>query len=292
MAASDGAAALEISELEPRHAEEVAPLSAEAGWNQIAEDWRLMLEQGRAFGIRAASGRWIATSLVLPLGPAIAWISMVLVTEPARRQGLGTRLLNRCLADIERSGAAAGLDATEFGRPVYKLLGFADVYPLSRWRLEPGARRPIDPPEGVRVRPATTLDLPRIIDCDQARSGFARAAILDHLQARQPALAHVAERPDGRLVGFVLGRQGRSATHVGPVVADDEAVGLALLGSAVGRIQERVIVDVPDQHLRIRHWLVTEGGSAPRTFTRMLRGNYPPVRDATHVFALAGPELA
>ena len=99
MAASDGAAALEIREIEPRHAEEVAPLSAEAGWNQTAEDWRLMLERGRGFGIRAASGPWIATSLVSPLGPAIAWISMVLVTEPARRRGLGTRLLNRCLAD-------------------------------------------------------------------------------------------------------------------------------------------------------------------------------------------------
>ncbi len=292
MAGSDAAAALEIRELEPHHAEEVAPLSAEAGWNQVAEDWRLMLERGRAFGIRAASGQWIATSLVLPLGPTIAWISMVLVTQPARRQGLGTRLLNRCLAEIECSGGAAGLDATEFGRPVYELLGFANVYPLSRWRLAPAARRPIGAPEGIRVRPAAALDLPRIIDCDQARSGFARAAILEHLQRRQPALAHVAERSDGRLVGFVLGRQGRFAAHIGPIVADDEAIGLALLSSAVGRTQASAIVDVPDQHLSIRRWLAAEGGSAPRTFMRMPRGNYPPRREATRVVALAARALA
>ena len=191
------AAELQIERLEPGHAEGVAPLSVEAGWNQIAADWRLMLGEGRAFGIRDASGAWIASALVLPLGPAISWISMVLVTRPARRQGLGSRLLQRCLAEIEAQGVAAGLDATELGRPVYLPLGFRDVYPLSRWRAEAGPRRAVDPPPGIRVRPATAEDLARIAACDQARSGFARGRILQHLLSRAPALARVAERADG-----------------------------------------------------------------------------------------------
>ena len=113
MAGSDQAAELQIERLEPGNAEGIAPLSVEAGWNQVAADWRLMLGEGHAFGIRDASGTWIASALVLPLGPAISWISMVLVTRAARRQGLGSRLLQRCLAEIEASGVAAGLDATE-----------------------------------------------------------------------------------------------------------------------------------------------------------------------------------
>ncbi len=286
------ASKLQIESLAPADAEGVAPLSVEAGWNQIAADWRLMLDEGRAFGIRDASGAWIASALVLPLGPAISWISMVLVTKPARRQGLGSRLLQRCLAEVEASGVAAGLDATELGRPVYLPLGFRDVYPLSRWRAEAGARRPVAPPPGVRVRPATAQDLPRIVACDHRSSGFARGRILKHLLQRAPALARIAERADGSLAGYALGRNGHSAMHIGPVVADDEAIGLALLGSAMASTTDPVILDVPDRHEAVRQWLTDQGATAPRTFMRMLRGPFPAIEDAGKVFALAGPELA
>ena len=286
------ASELQIESLAPADAEGVAHLSVEAGWNQIVDDWRLMLCEGRAFGIRDTSGTWIASALVLPLGPAISWISMVLVTKPSRRQGLGSRLLQRCLAEVEASGVSAGLDATELGRPVYLPLGFRDVYPLSRWRAEAGARRPVAPPPGVRVRPATDQDLPRIVACDQRSSGFARGRILEHLLARAPALARIAERADGSLAGYALGRNGHSAMHIGPVVADDEAIGLALLGSAMASTTEPVILDVPDRHEAVRQWLTDQGATAPRTFMRMLRGRFPAIEDAGKVFALAGPELA
>jgi GNAT superfamily N-acetyltransferase len=286
------ASELQIERLKPDDAEGVAHLSVEAGWNQTAADWRLMLGEGRAFGIRDAAGTWIASALVLPLGPAISWISMVLVTKPARRRGLGSRLLQRCLAEIEAQGVAAGLDATEFGRPVYLPLGFRDVYPLSRWRAEAGVRQPVEPPVGIRVRPATSDDLPRIVAYDQACSGFARGRILAHLFSRAPALARVAERADGVLAGYALGRDGHSAMHIGPVVANDAAIGLALLSNAVAGTQLRTILDVPDQHGAVRQWLTEQGATAPRAFMRMLRGRFPTVEDAGKVFALAGPELA
>ena len=292
MAGSSGAAALVIEALEPHHAEGAAPLSVEAGWNQIAADWRLMLAEGRGFGIRDASGRWIASALVLPLGPAISWISMVLVTAPARRQGHGGRLLKRCLAEVEAMRITAGLDATGLGRPVYLPLGFRDVYPLSRWRAEAGLRPAIDPPPGVRVRRAASEDLPRIAALDAAHSGFTRGRILEHLLSRAPALAHVAERADGRLVGYALGRDGHAAMHIGPVVAEDDAIGLALLSRAMAATTARVILDVPDRHETVRAWLRAAGATAPRGFMRMLRGPCPEIEDAGHVFALAGPELA
>ena len=80
--------------------------------------------------------------------------------------------------------------------------------------------------------------------------------------------------------------------HIGPVVADDEAIGLALLSSAVAATEERVILDVPDRHRAVRHWLAEQGATAPRAFMRMLRGHCPAVEDAGRIFALAGPELA
>ena len=292
MVVSDPATDLQIRRLEARDADGLVSLSNEAGWNQIAADWRLMLEQGRGFGIKSSAGQWIGSALLLPLGSNIAWISMVLVTASARRQGQGGHLLRRCLAEAEASSVAVGLDATEFGRPVYADQGFRDVYGLSRWRLKSPACSAASPPHGISLRPAMAGDLARIIKYDGTCTGFARGEILHHLQSRAPELAIVAEGADRRIAGYVLGRNGRTATHIGPAVADAEAVGLALLSRAAAEAQGPLVLDIPDRHHRTRKWLADQGGSAPRTFMRMLRGAHPPLEDVTRVFAIAGPELA
>ena len=124
--------------------EAVWPLSIEAGWNQNVADWRFMLGAGRGFGLRGDDGRWEASSLVLPLGDKLAWISMVLVTQARRRGGVGTGLLKRCIAEVQANGAVAGLDATEQGRPIYLPLGFRDLYKISRWHFD-----------GVKEMPST-----------------------------------------------------------------------------------------------------------------------------------------
>lgn len=300
MAASDtaeGAAAGEpatwqIQRLQPGDADDLCPLSIEAGWNQVAADWRLMLGLEHGYGIRGADGAWIASALALPLGPALTWLSMVLVTQPARGQGFGTRLLSRCLAEVEVSGAAAGLDATELGRPIYLPLGFRDVYALSRWQAGQGVRQAVPPPAGIVVRAATSDDLSRICSYDPERSGLQRAPILAHLLARSAGLASIALRPDGALAGYALGRDGYRTFHAGPVVAEDEAIGLALLSSVLAGTDQPVIADVPDQHDGIRRWLAEQGASAPRGFMRMLRGDGARIDDGDRIFALAGPELA
>jgi GNAT superfamily N-acetyltransferase len=280
-----------IERLQPDDADRLCPLSIEAGWNQVAADWRLMLSLGLGYGVRGANGGWIASALALPLGPTISWISMVLVTELERGQGLGTRLLSRCIAEIESSGAAAGLDATELGRPIYLPLGFRDIYPLSRWHAPPALRQAV-PPVGIVVRAATTDDLPQISAYDPSRSGFARAPVLAHLLARAGGIARVALQSDGALAGYALGRDGHRAWHVGPVVAEDEAIGLALLSSAFAATEQPLIADIPDCHESIRRWLAKQGALAPRGYMRMLLGDSHGIDNGTRVFALAGPELA
>jgi GNAT superfamily N-acetyltransferase len=281
-----------VERLQPDDAEALCPLQIEAGWNQVAADWHLMLSLGQGYGVRSADGQWIASALSMPLGADIAWLSMVLVTRPRRGQGLGTQLLSRCLAEVEASGLVAGLDATELGRPIYLPLGFRDVYPLSRWHIPHGVRHAVSPPDSITVRPATLGDLEGIYAYDAPRSGFEREAIVADLLARAPALARVAERADGSLAGYALGRDGYRAWHVGPVVAEDEAIGLALLCSALAGADRAAIADIPDRHASIRSWLAQHGASAPRGFMRMLRGGDTRLDDCSRVFALAGPELA
>ena len=45
----------------PRSRPAAAPLSAEAGWNQTVDDWRLMLEEGEAIGQFGPGGQLVAT---------------------------------------------------------------------------------------------------------------------------------------------------------------------------------------------------------------------------------------
>ncbi|CAN5514146.1 GNAT family N-acetyltransferase [soil metagenome] len=279
--------ALPITPIDPADCEAVWPLSIEAGWNQNVADWRFMLGAGRGFGLRNDAGRWEASSLVLPLGQKLAWISMVLVTRDRRRGGVGTGLLKRCIAEVLDSGAVAGLDATEQGRPIYLPLGFRDLYPIRRWHLD----RTKDVPSDIAVRPFVLADLPKLALYDRPLSGMERPTLLAHLAMRQPGLAWVVDAPGGRLAGFALGREGRAASSIGPVVADSEAIGLALIAKAASSAAGPFIIDVPAAHTTIRQWLEVQGAVSPRGYMRMTLGTAKGLDDPSHVFSLAGPEL-
>lgn len=282
---------LAVSAIDPEQAEAVWPLSIEAGWNQNVADWRFMLAAGRGFGCLGTDGKWQASSLVLPLGQKLAWISMVLVTKDRRRFGLGSGLLKRCITEVREADAVAGLDATEAGRPIYLKLGFHDLYAISRWHLDRVKDGAVTPPAGIVVRPFAIADLPKLATYDRPLSGMERPTILAHLAMRQPGLAFVAETASGRLAGFALGREGRFATSLGPVVADSEAIALALIARATNSVPGPFILDVPDAHLEIRAWLEDQGAVSPRGYMRMTLGEAKRLDDPSHVFALAGPEL-
>ena len=63
---------------------------------------------------RARRRRVVATAATLPYGK-FAWVSMVLVAGEQRRHGLGTQLLNRCIAALSEQGRVPVLDATPAG---------------------------------------------------------------------------------------------------------------------------------------------------------------------------------
>ncbi len=279
-----------IRRLAPAEAKAALPLSVEAGWNQVESDWRFMLEAGSAFGVDLPDGRLGASALVLPVGERLRWISMVLVTSDLRRKGIGTDLLKVCIAEAERGGHAMGLDATELGRPVYLPLGFRDLYRISRWRLE---RKPAaaPPPAGLTIAPLDARALDSLLSWDSARSGLQRRAILGHLRDRQPGIALAATR-QGEPAGFVLGREGRLATQIGPLVAEDDEAALALLQGAIQASPAPYFIDVPDSRMHMRTWLESQGAAAPRYFIRMVRGTAEQIESPGNVYAIGGPELA
>ena len=264
-------------------------LVAEAGWNQVEADWRIFLEQGRCYAVAGEDAGLVATAATLPYGGEFGWISMVLVRGTHRGRGIATRLLKRCIDSLSASGATPVLDATPAGRPVYLTLGFRDTWGLHRWHLP---QREAWSPGGARegVRALRDGDWPQLCAQDREAFGADRSALLSRLRERSGSFAAAAER-DGALSGYLLGRDGRSATQIGPVIADDESTAMALVAHALARIDTPVYIDVADRFGGLSGWLQRSGFKVQRPFTRMVLGRDTAFGLPERIAAIAGPEL-
>lgn len=263
-------------------------LVAEAGWNQTANDWQTIFEIGETRGL-FEDGALIASAAIVLHGP-VGWVCMVLVTPGAQRRGHATHLLNWAGDRLDELGLTPGLDATPAGRHVYLNLGYVDIYPITRMQCDLPDRRQ-ESTSDPTIRALTQDDLPALLALDQTAFGLDRGALLASLIRRRPDLA--AGIFDGdTCLGFALAREGRRATQIGPVVARDEALAVALLHHVLDQCEGAVFIDVPDLHETMRAALEDRGFTAQRPFTRMLRGKTQAFDDPTRVFALTGPEFA
>src|SRR5579862_2780384 len=257
---------LRLDRLGERHIEGCMALSAEAGWNQTPEDWELFVQRGTVYGLPGGEGGPAATGAVLPYAGGFAWISMVLVTTPRRRERLGTRILEKCCSDVVERGLVAMLDATPAGERVYRPLGFEPMFGLKRWQSQGGGNDDGGSPKRpAGIRPMTKDDMAAAVTLDAAAFGPRRQFLLDDLFGRERALAFVTE---GDVRGFVLARPGRLATQIGPLIAADEGVAAALLSAALDSIRGPLFLDLADRWINLAHLLQQRGFTEQRPFLR------------------------
>jgi GNAT superfamily N-acetyltransferase len=267
-------------------------LVREAGWNQIAADWRIFLELGRVYAVRNTARRVVATAAILLHGGHFAWISMVLVASDYRRRGLATRLLRCCVSDLTDRRLVPVVDATPAGRTVYIRLGFQDSWAFQRYSASTPRRDDVAPPSpnGIVIRPISSDDWLTLCRYDAQAFGADRSALLTRLRGRVPKAELAAWRGD-QITGFVLGRNGRSATQLGPLAAADEGTAQALLGLALNRTDGPIYIDVADSKSSLRRWLQNHGFAPQRPFMRMVYGSTTRLDDSVRTMAVAGPEL-
>lgn len=275
--------------LGPSHLPGCLELSQCAHWNQNAADWQWMLGFGRGYGLTLPDGTLAASTIALPYGERFAWISMVLVLPEQRRKGFATRLLRHALDDLQAERRAAVLDATPAGREVYAQEGFGDTWGFRRYEIRAlrGAAERV--PE-VQVRPLADVDWQHVLSLDVQAFGASRETLLRTLALRLPASGLVAER-DGHFAGFLLGRDGREASQLGPLVARDAQAAKALLDAALAHVPPPLYLDLVDREVDLRAWLQRRGFEFQRPFTRMVRGADRAPGDESLVFCPAGAEL-
>jgi GNAT superfamily N-acetyltransferase len=253
-------------------------LSTEARWNQNEADWRFFLSRGIGFGVRDNAGRLVATAALLPYSAGNAWISMVLVTESARRRGIATKLVDACLETARRMNLTTWLDATPDGAKVYGPLGFTPTLQLRRLRFAHSGHT-TSPLPLVDGDPAT------LAEHDRRTIGFARDALL----------AEFAGRPGSRMVSsgkaMALVRDGRTARHIGPLFASNgEGDALALVEAIVASESGPLLLDAVASQTKFMAGLTGTGWNIERPFQRMRIGRAATA--ATELpFAVAGPEF-
>jgi GNAT superfamily N-acetyltransferase len=284
MAVSD----LEIGTLRAEELGDADALVKEAGWNQTEADWRIFLDLGTVYAVRD-KGRVIATAATLPYGGKFGWISMVLIADEYRRQGLGTKLMRRCLDDLTAKGLVPVLDATPAGRDVYVGLGFEDSWGYKRLLL---AGKKIVPAIQIEmaVEPISDAAWKELCAYDATIFGADRSNILSRLRGRLPEAEFCVWR-GGNIVGFLMGRMGRRAAQLGPLVAESEEIACALLAQALETVSASVYIDFIDDKPLTARFLATAGFVAERPLTRMLLKRKESFQDTTQTYAVAGPEF-
>jgi GNAT superfamily N-acetyltransferase len=251
-------------------------LSQAANWNQNEADWRLMLEIGHGWGVSLADGTLAASTLVIPF-ESFAWLSMVLVLPAHRRKGYASHLLRVALADLENRGLTPVLDATPAGREVYRQEGFHARWGFKRYVLSKQYERKT---ASKQVRRLQESDWRWILELDARAFGASREPLLRCLARRLPEAALVSEGD-----GFILGREGRQARQVGPLIASDQQTATNLLSQALAAVQPPVYLDLVD------HAPAPPGLVLQRPFTRMVHGTVRAPGNEKLVYCVAGPEL-
>jgi len=252
-------------------------LSTEAGWNQTADDWRLLVDLSPegCLAIEVA-GMIVATATLVTYERRLGWIGIVLTRVAYRGRGFAKRLMNETLRLADTIGVeSVKLDATDQGKSLYEKLGFRSEHTVELWKC---AKLNVTGDDIASAGFTTTL---RFID--QSAFGANRAKLLESLA-----------RPDSPIVsndGYAMTRKGRASAYIGPSVAQSADTADRVIAAALARHSGQScywdLIPGNTKAVALAH----EFGFEPkRHLTRMVRGKDLRGTDH-HVYALAGFEL-
>lgn len=266
-------------------------MSTQANWNQTARDWEYLFENAFTYGVELPELGLVGTTVAWPISSRHAWINMVLVDEVCRGQGLAKAMFERCLSDLESKGMVSFLDATEMGARVYRKFGFKESGEFVRMKGTAEQLREISAMSDVVAADAKE-NLGEMAQLDEQVLGGNRESFVRRLTRDAPALSFCHRDGTNKINGFALGRRGRVATQIGPVVASSLSDAQALISATANAIEGEVYIDVPVVARELTAWLSRRGFDIERSFLRMgLDGAELPT-DWSRYFVIAGPDFA
>jgi GNAT superfamily N-acetyltransferase len=259
-----------LDSLNPGDATEAAALSAAFGWPHRPADWDVFLQLGHGVACRR-DGRLIGTAMWFALDDSHASISLVQVAPDMQGQGLGRRLMRAVMEDA--AGRRLKLHATLEGAGLYASLGFTAGEIVEQWQ----GNACISPCAAAGIRMATPEDRAAIGRLDQAATGLDRALVLNAVM-REAAVAVAG--PPGEVTGFVVRRLFGRGALIGPLVAPDEAIAIALANF----VAEPGFLRIELPGAPLKAWATACGLACVGQVQAMTTGDWPsPIAAATRI---------
>jgi GNAT superfamily N-acetyltransferase len=273
---------LDISRLTHEDIEGALRLSTQAGWNQVAADWKrfLALAPEGCFG-GYVDGDLVATTCVATYADSVSWIGMVVVDEAHRHQGYGTAMFDRGLTyALANGGRDIGLDASTLGAPLYRDHGFRSAVTVERWM-------------GTLTRTETSQEsvtpfssnVDKIAALDRSVLGIDRGELLVRL-CTEGTVTALAVSDGTALVGYAIVRPGRIHPQIGPILAPDAATASALLNSAFDALDDTAVVIDAISNERTATLFREHGLERQRELSRMLHESTEPLLTGEQVWAI------
>ncbi len=208
-------------------------------------------------------------------GTDLAWIGMVLVNPAYRGQGIGSALMNRALAYLQKAKVECiQLDATPAGKSVYQKLGFRELSTFHRWIREESTHSLPKLPSPFGFQWTSSL-----AELDRRAFGADRADWLRLLEAESTTVCQEE--------GLAMRRAGAKATYLGPVTAAESAIAQHSIESLLCDVPGPVIWDVPGLNPAAEALATSLGFQPQRELTRMAIGTLQPAPDPLLQFAMA-----
>jgi GNAT superfamily N-acetyltransferase len=233
-------------------------LSKRAGWNQTERDLDELMRLARHSYYLASTHADdhsipLGSGALVNLGDRISWISMILVHEEVRRQGIAASLLYRCIlnARVEKKNRIVGLDATPEGKKLYIQMGFEKSFSILRCSVP---THPYDT-EKTEISPESLDHFESIRDYLHQR-GFEERETLFRSLMKLSEGGCFFFLENKQVTGFVMSRPGALKPYAGPLIADDEKTAKRLLAKVLEYWNqqdiEQILMDVPAVRLNIK----------------------------------------
>ncbi len=261
-------------------------LSQQVGWPHRVQDWLLARSLGAGF-VAIADGELVGTLLYWKHDRHFASLGMVIVAASHRSQGIGRRLMQLAMTDLE--GRSVMLNATAVGRPLYERFGFRTVGRVHQHQGVSGSVGPVELPRGERLRPMGASDAPLLEELATRAAGVSRTRVIRALLEFADGI--VLDDGRGDPVGFSLFRRFGQGYLVGPVVAPDAQAARALIAYwASTHPRSFIRVDV-DAAAHLDEWLEGLGLRRVETVDTMIYGEEPARDWSVRAFAVVNQAL-
>ena len=280
--------AITLRRLETRDLGGTLRLSQAERWSHRREDWEFHYRLGRGWAACDANGDVLGTASWWACGEQFGTVGLVLVDQAHQGQGIGRQLMNVVMSDA--GDRVLQLVATKAGLTLYQRCGFREQYGIGQHQ---GALTQIPPFASCTdtvLRAVSHADLDAICDLDAVAFGANRRPVVRAVFDAGGGVGVLAHR-NGRIAGFALARPSGRGTLIGPIVAQDEALAIALIAYQLKATNGFIRVDIPKNAVHLGEWLEAAGLTCVDTVTAMVRGDIREERVESRVFGLVSQAL-